>query len=592
MHFKIELINQKNLLKINNISAERLGLNNLHVTVIRFGFSIAEVEIEASSDIEENTLFISENVINKVKVPRDNIYMLEVIDKEIVLGPYTGIYIGKGDYPKGWKYERLSSFVSNFQEVNGTLCAFTENNVDFNKMEVNGCYYDSYNKIWKRRVLPLPSAINRYGDIRRVFRDRIRGIYGDKYFNFNEMDKWTEMKALRTNELSKKYIPDTIISDNINTFKRFVENHEDVYFKPIRGRQGRNIHRIQKQTDDKYLLTITSINSFNEYRFENLEQLIMELRDKIISAKYILQQTINITIKGRVIDFRIRYEKDIKNNWVLSLFASRVSDPGGVVSNRSAGGTVITPDEALSKYYGYSDEETGNVKQKLIDAGFQIVKAVEESNVNYGKCAVDLGLDQNGQIWHIESNVIGPNDFTTLSFEGYKGLNRVSHLNVMYSKRLARFQNATHTVEFAQFANDKEHSKVIKNYILYLAGRFISKELKEQIFRTIEENNVKIKENEIKRTYVSVKLNISEIDLLTLIKKIRNIDDQNIIKTILYEESTVKKRKVTRSDRSLLKDNKRLSKEVKLLNKEIKQLRTSTSWKLSKPIRLIGKLFK
>src|SRR5690625_6113239 len=64
-----------------------------------------------------------------------------------------------------------------------------------------------------------------------------------------------------------------------------------------------------------------SAKDHKEVIFNTIDDVIEKLENHINSTNYILQKTINISINQRVIDFRIRFEKNIENRWVLSLFA-------------------------------------------------------------------------------------------------------------------------------------------------------------------------------------------------------------------------------------------------------------------------------
>src|SRR5690625_1199059 len=310
---------------MNQESAQALGVENLHITVVRFGFKIADTKIEIDNNLPKEVIYISVDIFRSLSLPKSNRYLIKVIEKEIVFGPYLGIYLGTGKRPIKWKYERLTAFVANFSEVNGVVCAFTENDIDFAEMEVNALYYDSFKDVWKQQKMPLPSVIHIYGDMRKRVKSKLRGIYGNNLFNYNEMDKWTEIRVLQSNQRTKKYIPNTMICENINSFREFILKHDDVYFKPVKGRKGRGIHRIKKQKTGDYLLTIQSTKSYEKYSYKTIDDLVNKLEDKIKTADFILQKTIDISINKRVIDFRVRFEKNIENQWTLSLFTERIS---------------------------------------------------------------------------------------------------------------------------------------------------------------------------------------------------------------------------------------------------------------------------
>lgn len=582
LSFNVSIIKEKDVIKLTDSIAKKTGLVSIKMTLARFGFAVADIKVVIDDTLKNEEICISENVIKKLKLPISNKFHLKVKDKEIVFGPYIGIYLGSGRLNIGWKYERLRSFVKNFdEEINGAMVAFTEKDINYRNLTVDAYCYDSIRRVWKRQEMPLPSVLHRYGDMNRKVRNRLAVLYGKKLFNYDEMDKWTEISALQSNEETKEYIPETILCENIEQFKDMVSRYSDLYFKPVKGRKGRGIHRIIKLKDNIFRVTIQAKTSFEEKTFYHINELINELQDKITSGNYIIQKTINLTINNRVIDFRIRFEKDWNNEWKQSIFAARVSDLGGVVSNRSAGGGVFDPYTVLTEHYQFDPEKANAIMDQLIDVGFKITKAVESAHLNYGKCAVDLGLEADGTIYHIESNVKAPNDLTTRAFEEFEGLDRIGILNSQYAKSLTGFKDNQLKLEFEV---EEEVDTKIKDYHIILGSSSRTEELEAKIFNLFKQYNLEVNDILKRKFHIEFRLKVKETELLKIFKKIQSIDKNNFIRSILYGKLPIKKR--------IKAPSTRLVKENKKLKKELEKMKKSTSWKISKPIRVIGKLFR
>src|SRR5690625_152523 len=593
MELNAEIIQEKKLVKINPETAKQFQIEELNLTVVRFGLAVAEARIVLSDNIDKNSIQISEDLLEKNKVPITNDYHIMIKSKEIIIGPFIGIYIVKDNRPVKWRYERLHSFVKDFSNVNGLICAFWDKDIDFDKMQINAYCYDHSNAVWSKQLVPFPTVIHRNGGISYSLRDKFRGIYGNNFFNYNEMNKWVEMTALSQKKDVRQYVPETKLCENEVTFRDFLNKFNDIYFKPIRGRQGRNIHRICKLKNGKYKLTINSRKSYKEKKLESIDHLVDLLNKEINSSTFILQQTIDLEVKNRVIDFRIRYEKTEKNDWELSIFAARVSGAGGVVSNRSAGGNVLTPEEAMKKYYDYSSRKIEDAKKRLIEAGEKLVRAINRSNVELGKCAVDLGLDIHGEVWHIESNVITPNDLTTWSFEKYEGMDRIGVLNTSYAKQLTGFNNIDEVISFGEKEVNTIYSKKDFNFNLRITGRLKATRFLEDIISFMKEHCVDIKKIEEKNTYILFKVKSKENNLVKTLNELRSIDQSNVIKAILFERAIKKRRrKSTKTAQKLIEENKQLSLELQRVKKEIDKIQKSTSWKLTKPLRMLGKIVK
>ena len=592
---QLQTITDKNLIKVNYIDAKKIGFEKIKMTLIRFGYKVADVSIELDDSVSQGTIYISENIVSKLKLPITEDYLIKVNDNELILGPYIGIYTSPKEEITGWKVERLKSFVIRFkEEINGVMIAFTHEDINYEKLEVNAFYYDSKNDVWIRKVMPLPTVIHRYGDMNRAIRNKLRSIYGNLLFNYDELDKWSEISSLITNEKAKRYVSNTKLCDNIQTFKTFIENHNDFYFKPIKGRKGRGIHRVQRMQNGSYLLTVQAIKEYKKIEYSNVDELIENLREAIYSKEYILQRTINLSIDERVIDFRVRFEKNSENEWELSIFAARVSGKGGVVSNRSAGGEVIAPIEALRKYYQFDEKKAEFVRNELIEAGRIITTCVEEAHVNYLKCAVDLGVEPDGTIYHIETNVKAPNDLTTRAFEGYDGLDKACSLNSLYSKRMAGFKDVQNKMSFMSESMLKSYKNDKRRFKVTFGGSQRTQATIEMIKESFNINNVIIKEENIKKFHYQFIVIGTEEILVKVAKQIREKDYNNIVRSILIEQIKRNTTNKSKQKPSILKENQieELKKENQLLKKELRELKNSRSWKVSKPIRLIGKVLK
>jgi len=590
LNIELSIIQEKNLIRVNPQDAVNLNIDTIKMTLIRFGYKVADIHIEIDNNMLSGKIEISENVIKRLQLPVTESYLIQVKNNELILGPYIGLYMSPKAEISGWKIERLKSFILRFKsEINGVMIAFTYEDINFEKLEVNAFYYDSINDIWVRKKMPLPTVIHRYGDMNKSVRNRLRAIYGNNLFNYDELDKWSEISGLIQDKTTKKYISDTKLCENIDMFKAFINQYDDFYFKPIKGRKGRGIHRIEKESESGYYLTVQAIKEYEKIKYDNVEDLIAHLYEAIHSKDYILQRTIKLSVDNRVIDFRVRFEKNLEAEWELSIFAARVSGEGGVVSNRSAGGEVIPPIEALTKYYGFGEEKAKRVEKELVIAGEAITKAVEKSHVTYLKCAVDLGVEPDGTIYHIETNVKAPNDLTTRSFEGYAGLDRACSLNSLYCKRMTGFKDVNKLLSFSTVHRNNSCKSKKGSYLITFGGSNRTKATIEMIKETFLKANLEINFELVKKFHYQFIVYGVEENIVDTIKTIKEQDVENIIRTVLIETSKTDD-KVKKKGKN--NHNQILQVENQKLKKEIEKMKESTSWQISKPIRLLGKIFK
>ena len=127
-------------------------------------------------------------------------------------------------------------------------------------------------------------------------------------------------------------------------------------------------------------------------------------------------------------------------------------------------------------------------------------------------------------------------------------------------------------------------------YELFLAKQYINHLNENPSDELLNETKEKIKE-----------LNLSENQLITkdmirksfIVLESQSIDEYNqAYLEISYFNLENEKRKLIKKNNSLLAENKKLKKELKNKEKEYKKILSSSSWKITKPLRGLKKIFK
>src|SRR5690625_6780659 len=95
MELNAEIIQEKKLVKINPETAKQFQIEELNLTVVRFGLAVAEARIVLSDNIDKNSIQISEDLLEKNKVPITNDYHIMIKRKELITVQLFELYIGK-----------------------------------------------------------------------------------------------------------------------------------------------------------------------------------------------------------------------------------------------------------------------------------------------------------------------------------------------------------------------------------------------------------------------------------------------------------------------------------------------------------------
>lgn len=118
---------------------------------------------------------------------------------------------------------------------------------------------------------------------------------------------------------------------------------------------------------------------------------------------YVVQQGIRlIEIDGCPIDFRFHMHKNGSNQWVTVGIGAKKAGRGSVTTHIKNGGSLLTPERALSRSFGDRSEE---VLEKARKVAVTLAEAIERQHPHLiGELGFDLGIDQSENIWMFEAN--------------------------------------------------------------------------------------------------------------------------------------------------------------------------------------------
>ncbi|MDV2583322.1 YheC/YheD family endospore coat-associated protein [Alkalibacillus haloalkaliphilus] len=474
------------LVRVNSSTASALGVNYVQETLVRYGMAVDSITIYLDENVRENTMELSSQVLKNLRIPTSNSYHIYFDGKEIHLGPFIGIYVGNKESSIRKAMGRMAAYVINYADINGTIFLISGEGIDKSNLTAKGYVYNPLANVWEYTTLPLPAMIFKKSYINKDIRNYLLSIYPGKFFNYQQFDKWEEYLALSKFKESKKFLPNSIVYTSPKSIIKQLKKHKSVYVKPIDGKKGQNILNIVlKNNCFEVREQIEGQPCINVY--DNEDELIIFLKGQLSRHKFISQQGLDIKIDGHVIDFRIGFDKNYSGSWEPTVFVGRVGGHESIVSNRSSGGTVIHPDEVLSKYYGFSKRKVKKVKKQLIQAGLQVTKALDKSNMHLGKSALDFGLDKDGEIWLIESNLLSPNDSLENKINNPDKRDYLSFLNMMYSKKIAGFSHEN--VRFLVNIDSVEDDKSEYAFEITFYGS-ITEVFKEELSKKFKENGM------------------------------------------------------------------------------------------------------
>ncbi len=378
--------------------------------------------IEVSKAIKSNKILISRRLLGQnysVSSPQAfHPLNYQLLPNHIIrTGPVVGVLIaGKeksGEPPIAHRariYRGLSQFAA---QKNIFVYFFYADDVDWEQQSVKGLLYESRANQKSSLIkanFRLPDLVYnrisyRYKEDALVVQEFLHKAsqQGIHVFNSRFLNKWEVHQSLATDSLTRDFVIDTERYSK-ETLKKFLEKYPEFFIKPIASSVGKGIIKViatQPKRIQYYRLGKSSHWQICHSHHELYERLSISQGEN-----YILQKGIKLaSLKQRVFDIRAQVQKDGQGVWQFTGAAIRVAAVGKFVTHVPNGGSKRDYHQTIKEVFGTS----GPVKEKL-DLQLKTITqrvplALEGSlGINLAVLSIDIGIDQDGQMWIIEVN--------------------------------------------------------------------------------------------------------------------------------------------------------------------------------------------
>lgn len=195
------------------------------------------------------------------------------------------------------------------------------------------------------------------------------------------------------------------MNPSMDKIKEMLDRHQFVYYKPSAGSLGQGIFRLTYLPKRGYYARFRKPGGNVLLRFTSFKKLATMLQARLGSRTkdYVVQQGIRlIEIDGCPIDFRFHMHKNGNNEWVVVGVGAKKAGKGSITTHIKNGGSLMTPEHALSKTFGDRAQE---ILQKSKNTAIKLAEAIEFHHKHLlGEIGFDLGIDQEAQVWMFEAN--------------------------------------------------------------------------------------------------------------------------------------------------------------------------------------------
>ncbi|MFV9511212.1 YheC/YheD family protein [Tepidibacillus sp. LV47] len=411
---------QNNTIFLSKKLIHQLGIKPNQKIDLFLGLKHLDVKV-LEKKMNQDQTFLSSSVYKKLHLPYQKQIMIKRENNRIRIGPLIGIlttdYSGKKFTNSTSEFENpFSQFFKKLLEPEPFYPAyyfvFTPEQVDWPSRTVNGFFYlpQLKGKEWQQIRVPLPDVVYNRVPNRTTektpavvqFKENYQRL-GGILFNQNFFNKWEMHQILSVDDRIKKYFPETYLSSHISTLEYMLSKYPLVYLKPSEGSLGLGIYKIQKERNH-YLLFYRQQNQNRAISFKNLHNLYQTiLRNKHKANHYLIQQGIHLLkYQNRPVDFRVHMHKNRANKWNVVAIGAKVAGNGSVTTHIRSGGKLLDAKQFIEQQF-HSDAT--DILERLNQAALQIAQVVEEkSTTPIGELGLDMGIDQDAQIWLFEVN--------------------------------------------------------------------------------------------------------------------------------------------------------------------------------------------
>jgi len=282
--------------------------------------------------------------------------------------------------------------------------------------QVHGYRYNFEKKRWSRELVPAPHVIYNRVPYRKmelqpdvqqtlqaVSRSKSLSMFNPSFFN-----KWTLFEWLNQSRESRPFIPETLQLSSAQELDRMLREHDFVYLKPVKGKAGRGIMRLERRAvkgqQAEYLLLMQDDKQMNRFAHNSLDALWQQVSEHRGAKEYIVQQGITLSrFKQRNYDLRALVQKTGRGRWAVTGIGARVAGRRSITTHVPRGGSIDDPLKLLTQAFGQT--EAKRLLKRVQQTALKLAAHIESASGHLlGEMSMDLGIDTSGRIWFFEAN--------------------------------------------------------------------------------------------------------------------------------------------------------------------------------------------
>ncbi len=327
----------------------------------------------------------------------------------LTVGPLIGILtVRRGSGFKG-NQSNYIDIINTGRKLGALVYVMAVEDIDWGKRTTSAFLYNGKSGWTRVTDFPLPNVVYnripyREDEMKASVQNtlqKLQNIPGLRLYNRHFFNKWSLYESLGQHERVAGYIPESKKLLTAKDLTDMVTKHPLIYLKPISGKAGQGIMRLENK-EGLHILKKRQGAKLITKSFNDTSSLWRELKS-IVPTGYVIQEGITLlTYKGRPFDIRVLVQKDGSGTWKPTGVGIRVAGKNGITTHVPRGGSIAAPEVVLGKLMSSSAYST--FMKRLQNTVLELAHALEDNFPSLGEFSMDLGLTKGGKLWFFEAN--------------------------------------------------------------------------------------------------------------------------------------------------------------------------------------------
>jgi hypothetical protein len=423
---------EKDTLIVSIETFKKMSFKNKNIK-LHIGSFEAAVTIKSSNTLDSDKLVLSPLLLPQGGLPDSLNFDVKLIGTDLYIGPVVGILISQRNlsmyslpqYTSKWE-EPIKDFIKD----KGLIFLFCEAGINLTEKNIKGIYLDEGDGKWKEATFPFPSSVFRRASVSKKMRELQKHLNGNAFNSF-KINKWNLYTCFLDSGF--KYTPHTTRFLRTTSIVRMLNKYGSVYLKPINGNLGKGCFKLEK-TVDGYLL----VNSKGEQtKRSKLAEVIQIFKEQKMKRKYIIQQSVPLYYRQKLVDYRVILQKDGSKEWTATGTITKIGMKGGIITNRVS--SLPLGLEGIEKTLKLNKDDAVKLYEEMIQRCTEACEIIENKLGHLGDVGLDVIIDEHLNIWILEMNTLHNHLIVAYQSHDPHMYNRVLTKPLEYARALSGF---------------------------------------------------------------------------------------------------------------------------------------------------------